>query len=171
MKNIAYSAIKKPISYSSVENEKINFISGSMPDEIFYGSRIIQLVEKIAKIVAKKHAKSNLLDRNIDSVRFFSSFKKEDLLYCFASVNRVFGSEVEVGIKVVKEDFRTLLKKRVMSCYFTFLSVDENGELILVPDVLIESKKQKIRYEEAFLRKRARKSNVIEKAKRAKLSS
>jgi len=159
MKNIANHAIKKPISYSLVDLQKIDFISGSIPGEIFYGSRIIQLVENIAQQVAQKHSNSKVLGQTIDFVRFFSSFKKEDLLYCFASVNRVFGSEIEVGIKVIKEDFRMLVKKRIMSCYFTFLSIDEEDNLILVPDVLIETKQQKIRYSQALSRKKARRYN------------
>ena len=86
----------------------------------------------------------------IDSVRFFSFCKRGDILLCNASVNKAWTDSLEVGVKVIAEDFRTLEKKHILSAYFIFESEEENS---FINFIICENKIQKKRYFEAEKRK------------------
>jgi acyl-CoA hydrolase len=146
----------KPVSFSSIDNQKIELFSNTAANEFFYGSRMLQVVGKIASLVANRHCECLCDMQGIDFVRFFSTIKKDDLLLCSSSVNRVWGSVMEIGIKVICEDFRTLEKSKSMSAYFTFVCYDENNNTQYLPIAIPQSDEQKRRYLQAEKRRAAK---------------
>ena len=147
---------KKKVSESLIENFQIQLFTGLAIDEIICGSKLLQIVEKVAMEVAKKHSDHNCIPKGIDFVRFFNTAKKGDLLYCYASINRVWDSFMEVGIKVIADDFRMLDRKKIMSAYFTFLATNLDNQKIIVPEIIAETSFQKKRFLKAEIRRRSK---------------
>ena len=77
-----------------------------------------------------------------------------DILLCCASVNRAWITTLEVGVKVVAEDFRSLDQKDVFSAYFTFAAVDDDFRPIEIAPVIPESPEQIQRFQDAEVRHR-----------------
>ena len=151
---------RKPVSASSVNNKKIKIFSEKLyPYEFFYGGKILEIVHQIAAKVANTHAGILCKGIGIDFVRFFSPVKRGDILLCQASVNRVWKSYLEVGSRVIAEDFRTLEQKKVFSAYFTFIAIDEEGKEQKIAQIIPETEQQKKRFRLA--EKRRRKKNKI----------
>ncbi len=150
----------KPVCASSIEDQKIELLSSqSDPNNLFFGGRILQIVSKYAYNVAKNHAELDLKPLGIDNVRFFSTVSKDDVIQCKVAVNRVWKEKVEVGVKVIKEDFRLLEEKDVLSCYFTYEAIDEDENPIEdISDIIPESNDEKRRYAAAEKRKNNRKN-------------
>jgi acyl-CoA hydrolase len=123
------------------------------PGEIFYGSRILQIIDKVALNVAKSHAEMACTLDRIDFVKFFSPAKKGDVLICSASVNRVWQYDMEIGVKVLAEDLRILEQKDILYAYFTFSALDDMGNKSLIPYLILENKIQKKRYLDAGIRR------------------
>jgi acyl-CoA hydrolase len=74
-----------------------------------------------------------------------------------SSVNRVFRSSMEVGVKVTVEDLRTGEIQHTNSCYLTFVALDdETGRPVAVPPVIPETDAEQRRYSEAGVRRVAR---------------
>ncbi|MBM3184450.1 MAG: acyl-CoA thioesterase, partial [Chlamydiae bacterium] len=105
---------------------------------------------------AKRHSGMVCVTLGIDSVRFLSPARHGDILVCMASVNRTWRTSMEVGVKVMAEDFRTLLQKHVLSAYFTFVAVDEQHKPVPVIPVVPETENQFRRYEQAEVRRQYR---------------
>lgn len=63
---------------------------------------------------------------------------------------------MEVGVKVIAEDFRTLEHKDIFSAYFTFVALDDHDKPVEVVPVIPETPEQMARYKAAEMRRQAR---------------
>jgi acyl-CoA hydrolase len=144
----------KKVSESAIEGKRIKlFYEKINPHGIVFGGRILDIVSSYANLVAEKHAETTCKTSGIDFVRFFSLAKMGDILLCFASVNKAWEFSMEVGVKVIAEDFRSLEQKQILSAYFTFESIGGDGEIAYV---ICESEEEKRRFLEAEKRKKFR---------------
>ena len=155
---------KKSVSYSTLENFRLDYsILESSSDGIFLGSKLLNLVSDHALKVAEAHAEIKLHSHSIDFVRFHGHVHKGDILYLSASVNKVWTSSLEVGVKLTSDDFRTLEKKKILTAYFTFDALDEKGSAVLIDGVLPETKEQIQRYFSAEKRKSIKEHGLLPK--------
>jgi acyl-CoA hydrolase len=143
----------KLTSESSIDNYKIEiFDEKTKSEEVIFGGRILNLVNDIAKNVATSHAEIKCETIGIDFIRYFSPIQRGDILVCKAQVNHVWNDIIEVGVKVMAEDFRTLDQKKILSAYFIFRT--ESG--IEIPQIIPENESDKKRCLEAEKRKKIR---------------
>jgi acyl-CoA hydrolase len=131
------------------------------PDDLntlgtLFGGRVMEHCDKICAVVAKRHAGTNCVTLGIDSVRFLASARHGDILVFKAAVNRTWRTSMEIGIKVLAEDFRTMRSTHIVSAYFTFVGVDAQLKPTPIPPVVPESADEKRRYEQAEHRRQMR---------------
>jgi acyl-CoA hydrolase len=79
-----------------------------------------------------------------------------DLVILRSSVNRVFHTSMEVGVKVFVENYIADSAKHVGSAYLTFVAIDRNGVRLQVAPVIPETEDQRRRYEDAGRRREIR---------------
>jgi acyl-CoA hydrolase len=84
-----------------------------------------------------------------------------------SSVNRVFQTSIEVGVKVFVENYLADTAKHVASAYLTFVAVDAKGNHLKVPPVVPETDEQRRRYDDAGRRREIRRSE-LERRRNAK---
>ncbi len=121
-----------------------------------FGGRVLDLCDRVAGVVAKRHSNRMCVTLGIDSVRFLAPAKHGDILVFKAALNRVWKTSMEIGLKVFKEDFRTLERVHILSAYFTFVALDEEMKPIEIPPVIPLSADEKRRYKEAEERRLVR---------------
>jgi acyl-CoA hydrolase len=121
-----------------------------------FGGRVLQIIDSLAAIVAKRHTGKVCVTLGIDSVRFLNPAYHGDILVCKASINRTWRTSMEIGIKVLAEDFRTLKQRHILSAYFTFVPIDANRKPLPVNAVIPETPDQIRRYEKADQRRQRR---------------
>ena len=63
---------------------------------------------------------------------------------------------MEVGLRILAENFRTGQRKHIVSAYFTFVAIDENHRPVPIPPVIPQSADEKRRFEKAEERRRRR---------------
>jgi acyl-CoA hydrolase len=90
-----------------------------------------------------------------------------DLVILRASVNRVFHTSLEVGVKVFVENYIADTAQHVASAYLTFVAIDSRGNRLKVPPVIPESEEQQRRYDDAGRRREIRRSE-LERRRKAK---
>jgi len=73
-----------------------------------------------------------------------------------ASVNAVWHTSMEVGVRVDTEDPRTGTRRHSNSAYLTMVAVDEQGNPVPVAPLLVSSDEERRRESEAQLRRRNR---------------
>jgi len=87
-----------------------------------------------------------------------------ELLILKSSVNRVFNTSLEIGVKCWTENYLAGTTRHVASAYLTFVAVDEHGNRRAAPAVIPETTDEKRRYEDAG-RRRALRNQEIERRK------
>lgn len=120
------------------------------------GGKIMHLVDLTGAIAAMKHARSPVVTASVDHMDFIHPVKLGQLVRLRGSVNRVFRTSMEVGVKVWVEDLIRGEERHISSAFLTFVAVDRAGGRVEIPPVIPETDDEKRRYEEAGKRREYR---------------
>jgi acyl-CoA hydrolase len=147
----------KPVCESAINDQTaIVFPNDINVIGTLYGGRAMEMADEVAAIVAKRHSGRTCVTLGIDSVRFLAPARRGDILVIKAAVNRVWRTSMEVGLKILADDFRTGTRTHIVSAYFTFVGVDEDLKPVELAPVIPQSDEEKRRYEQADVRRKAR---------------
>jgi acyl-CoA hydrolase len=120
------------------------------------GGKVMHLVDLAAAMVAIRHARRPAVTASVDSLNFLHPVRIGQLMILRSSVNRVFRTSMEVGVKVLAEDLLTGEKLHTCSAYLTFVALDENRKATPVPPVIPETEEERRRYRQAGERREHR---------------
>ncbi len=146
----------KPVSQSVVEVAEIVQPADVNVHGSIFGGRLMSLVDKAAGIAAYRHSGESVVTVSVDQLVFKNPAPPATILSIKASVNRVFHTSMEVGVRVT--GWRPGSDEETLICpaYLTFVAVDSKGVPIPVRPVLPETPEQIRRYEQAGMRREAR---------------
>jgi len=134
-----------------------------------FGGHLMSLVDKAAGIAAFRHSELNVVTISVDQLIFKSPAPAGSILSIKASVNRVFNTSMEVGVRVTGWHPGSKEETLICPAYLTFVAVDRNGNPAPIQPVIPETPDQKRRFEQAGLRREARLA-LAERIKAHKLS-
>lgn len=154
----------RPVRESISEYTEIALPNDANPLGNLLGGRIMHLVDVAAAMSAMRHARCPVVTAAVDHMNFLYPVHIGQLVILRASVNRVFSTSMEVGVKVWVEDLRTGAVKHTSSAYLTFVCLDDQGNRIAAPQVIPESDEERHRFEDAGQR-RAYRLGMREKAR------
>ncbi|MDZ7295708.1 MAG: acyl-CoA thioesterase [candidate division KSB1 bacterium] len=120
-----------------------------------FGGRILQLMDMVATIAARRHTGTRVATVAVHQVRFLKPITVGQVMVVKASVNRVFGSSMEVGVKVWAEDTYAGTVYHACSGYFVFVALGEDGRPQRVGDVALETEDDRRRWQEAGDRRKS----------------
>ena len=120
------------------------------------GGKVMHLVDLAGAMAAIRHARKPAVTASVDSMHFLHPVRIGQLIVLRSSVNRVFRSSMEVGVKVETEELLTGIKLHTCSAYLTFVALDENRKATEIPPVIPESEEEQRRYREAGERREYR---------------
>jgi acyl-CoA hydrolase len=128
------------------------------------GGKIMHLADLAGAIAAMRHAGNGVVTASIDQMQFIHPVKIGQLVRLQASVNRVFRTSMEVGVRVLMEDLVSGTIQHVSSAYLTFVAIDAQGNGVEVRPVIPETEEEKRRYEAAGARREYRLAQRRKKA-------
>lgn len=120
------------------------------------GGRLMHWIDICAALCASKHNQRVCVTASVDKIDFRHPIKLGDAATLVASVNRVFSTSMEIGVKVYAESFKEGKRVHTNTAYLTFVSVDNEGKPVRALEVVPETDEEKRRYEEALQRREAR---------------
>jgi acyl-CoA hydrolase len=120
------------------------------------GGKVMHLVDLCGALAAIRHARTPCVTASIDHMNFIHPVRIGQLLMLRSSVNRVFRTSMEVGVKVFVEDLASGDTRHTSSAYLTFVALDVEGSRVEIPQVIPETEDEKRRYEEAGYRREQR---------------
>jgi acyl-CoA hydrolase len=120
------------------------------------GGKVMHLVDLAAALAALRHARRPVVTASVDYMNFLHPVKIGQLILLKSSVNRVFRTSMEIGVKVWVEDLQTGAVRHTSSAYLTFVALDATGQTVPIPPVIPETEDEKRRYEEAARRRHYR---------------
>ena len=121
-----------------------------------HGGHVLNLLDRVAYACAARYSGKRVVTLSVDQVFFREPIYVGELLICYAKVNYVGKTSMEIGIRVMAENLLTKQARHTTTCYFTMVAVDESGKPTEIPPLTITTDTQKRRFEEALVRKQAR---------------
>ncbi len=107
-----------------------------------HGGTLLSIMDKVAYVAAAKHSGAYCVTVAVEGVEFLNPVEVGELVSFKASVNYVGNTTMIVGIRVESLNPKTSVVKHTNSCYFTMAAKDENGALMQVPELILETEDQ-----------------------------
>ncbi len=143
----------RPVRESASEYSEIALPNDANPLGFLLGGRVMHLVDMAGALAAMRHTRCPVVTASVDHMTFLHPIHIGQLVILKSSVNRVFRTSMEVGVKVLVEDLVTGQRKHTSSAYLTFVTMDAVGKRVVIPPVVPETEDEKRRYEEASQRR------------------
>jgi uncharacterized protein (TIGR00369 family) len=121
-----------------------------------HGGVMMRLVDEAAGLCAMRHAQRPAVTIAIDSMTFYSPVRVGELVTLNASLNWVGHTSMEVGVRVVAENPLTGEHTHTNSAYLVFVALDDDGQPVKVPALILETDEERRRWAEAEARQQRR---------------
>jgi acyl-CoA hydrolase len=146
----------KSVRTSQAEMTEVVLPNDANPLGYLLGGRLMHLMDIAAALAAHRHSNSYVVTASVDYVDFRNPIRVGDIVILKSSVNRVFSTSMEVGVKVFSENVLTGERKHTSSAYLTFVAIDENWRPKRVPRVVPATRDERRRFRQAAVRRRFR---------------
>lgn len=110
------------------------------------GGKVMHLVDLAAALAAVRHSRCAVVTASVDQMTFLHPVHIGHLIVLRSSVNRVFRTSMEVGVRVEVENLLTGHIKHTSSAYLTFVAIDKDGRRVAIPPVIPETDDEKRRF-------------------------
>lgn len=149
----------KKVSESQIEMTELVLPNHTNQLGNLLGGQLMHWIDICAALSAAKHSNRVCVTASVDRIDFHHPIKLGDAVTLIASVNRVFKTSMEVGVKVYAQNFRIGTKIHTNTAYLTFVAVDENKNPVPVEQIIPETEDEIRRFEEALKRREDRLKN------------
>ena len=153
--------IEKRVRDSKVETVHIvrpNHLNGA---NRLFGGILIQWLDEVAGIVAKRHAMTNVTTASIDNLRFIQGAYQNERVVIVGRLTHVGTTSMEVRVDTYVEN-KSGVRKPINRAYFVMVALDENDKPVPVPRLIIETEEEKAEWEGAKKRREIRKQRKME---------
>lgn len=146
----------KPVQESQSEYSELALPNDANVLGHVLGGKVMHLVDLAGALAALRHVRCPVVTASVDHMSFLHPVHIGELIMLRSSVNRVFHTSMEVGVKVWVEDLRTGDRRHTSSAYLTFVAIDAGGKRVPIEPVIPETVEEKRRFEEALQRREYR---------------
>lgn len=142
------------VAAKSVSASRSEVIEAVLPNDAnvlgtMLGGRVMHLIDIAGALAATRHSNSYVVTASVDYLDFRFPIQVGEFIVLRASVNRVFHSSMEVGVKVFAENPLTGQQRHTSTAYLTFVALDANRQPHPAPAVIPETEEEKRRYRDA----------------------
>ena len=151
----------KRVSDSEAETVHIvrpNHLNGA---NRLFGGILMQWIDEVAGIVAKRHAMRNVITASIDNLRFIKGAYQNEMVVIVGKLTYVGSTSMEVRVDTYVEN-RSGIRKAINSAYFVMVALDENDKPVQVPKLIVETEEEKAEWEAAEKRREMRSQRKVE---------
>lgn len=156
----------RPVRDSQSEMAEIVLPNDANPLGALLGGRLMHWIDLAGAMAAHRHSRNYVVTASVDHIDFLVPVRVGDLVIFRSSVNRVYHSSMEVGVKVFVENYISDTAQHVSSAYLTFVAIDRAGNRMQVAPVIPETDEERRRYEDAGRRREIRRAE-LERRRRA----
>lgn len=148
-------------SKRTVKNSQVEMTQLVLPNDTNYlgnllGGRLMEWMDIAAAISAQRHSNRICVTAAVDNLVFHQPIRLGEVVTLKASVNRVFGSSMEVGVSVSAENHLTGVKKTANTAYLTFVAISDTGRPEKVAPIHPSTADERRRFREALQRRNSR---------------
>src|ERR1700758_5603473 len=109
----------RPVRESTSEMAEVVLPNDANTLNALLGGRLMHWIDLAGALAAHRHSRQRVVTASVDHMDFLVPVRVGDLVILRASVNRVFHSSMEVGVKVFVENYIADTSQHVASAYLT----------------------------------------------------
>ena len=127
--------------------------SDANPQGQVHGGTVMKHVDTAAAVAGHRHARSMVATARIDEMSFLAPVEVGDLVTLKASVNAVWRTSMEVGVRVETENLLTGKITHTASAYLVIVAIDDDHRPHEVPPLIAETADEPRRMAQAHERR------------------
>ncbi|TFG32722.1 acyl-CoA thioesterase [Candidatus Thorarchaeota archaeon] len=148
--------VEKEVAASRTIMTQTVFPNDVNNNDTLYGGRLLDWIDMLGGIVAKKHSRSAIVTVSIDSLNFLNPIRQQDIVTLEAWVNYVGTTSMEIEVRVTSENPFTAESSKNCRAFLTYVAMDEEGHPKEVPRLILLNEEEKERFEKAKERRAER---------------
>lgn len=126
-----------------------------------FGGILIQWLDEVAGIVAKRHAMTNVTTASIDNLHFMQGAYQNEMVVIIGKLTYVGKTSMEVRVDTYVEN-KSGIRKPINRAYFVMVALDENDKPVGVPKLILETETERAEWEAALKRREMRSQRKVE---------
>lgn len=126
-----------------------------------FGGILMQWIDEVAGIVAKRHAMMNVTTASVDNLRFIKGAYQNEMVVIVGKLTYVGTTSMEVRVDTYVEN-KSGVRKTINSAYFVMVALDEHDKPVPVPKLIVETEEEKAEWEAAEKRREMRSQRKAE---------
>lgn len=147
--------ISKTVDESRVETVHIvrpNHLNGA---NRLFGGILMQWIDEVAGIVAKRHSMSNVTTASVDNLTFLHGAFQNDMIVIKGKVTWVGSTSMEVCVDTYVETLDGK-RDRINNAHFIMVALDENNMPVPVPRLTLQTEDERLAWNHGEERRRIR---------------
>lgn len=120
-----------------------------------FGGQLVQWVDVVASVVARRHSGHNVTTVAIDNLQFKSAAFVNETLVLIGRITYVGKTSMEIRVDTYVEDLSGC-RKVVNRAYIVMVAIDDDGNPTEVPGLLVETESEKAEWESGMRRRELR---------------
>lgn len=120
-----------------------------------FGGQLVQWIDVVAAVVARRHSGRNVITAAIDNLQFKAGAFINNTLVLIGRITYVGRTSMEVRVDTYVEDLSGI-RKVVNRAYLVLVALDDEGKPTEVPRLIIESESERAEWEAGMRRQALR---------------
>ena len=147
--------LSKTVDESRVETVHIvrpNHLNGA---NRLFGGILMQWIDEVAGIVAKRHSMCNVTTASVDNLTFLHGAYQNDMIVIRGKLTWVGTSSMEVCVDTYVETLDGQ-RDRINNAHFMMVALDENNQPVPVPKLTLQTEDERLAWAHGEERRRIR---------------
>lgn len=121
-----------------------------------FGGTLMQWLDEVVGLVAKRHTRSNVITASVDNLKFIHGAYEGEMVVIVGKVTYVGNTSLEVRTDTYVEHLEDGSRYPINRAYFTMVALDEMDRPKRAPRLIVETESEKAEWEAAEKRREMR---------------
>lgn len=121
-----------------------------------FGGQLMQWIDEMAGIISKRYSETEVTTASIDNLTFKEGAYLNNTIVLIGRITYVGKSSMEVRVDTYVEELSGL-RKMINRAYIVMVAIDNKGNAVEVPRLIVETEEQKAEWEGGMKRYTLRK--------------
>ena len=153
--------------YKTVDDSRVETVYLIRPTHLngadrLFGGILMQWIDEVAGIVAKRHSRSNVTTASVDNLTFLYGAYQNDMVVIKGKLTWVGSSSMEVCVDTYVENPQGQ-RHRINNAHFMMVALDENDKPVRVPRLILSNEDEELAWSHGEERRRIRNQRKKEK--------
>ena len=155
------------IEAKTVDDSRVETVHLVMPAHLnganrLFGGILMQWIDEVAGIVAKRHSMSNVTTASVDNLTFLHGAYQNEMVVIKGKLTWVGSSSMEVCVDTYVENLSGH-RERINNAHFMMVALDDHDRPVQVPRLILQTEDERLAWSHGEERQRIRKQRKADK--------